>query len=86
MLGGSSLKASMSASLLILRRKAMLPSVPKPTTWKTSLPMSMPIEARCLNHRGRADMLCPSAIGCFGPVGDVGAADLTPLSDQALQI
>jgi invasion protein IalB len=45
-LGGSFLKVSTSASRLILRRKAILPSVLKPTTWKTSLPMSMPIEAR----------------------------------------
>jgi hypothetical protein len=34
-------------SRLILRRKAILPSVLKPTMWKTSLPMSMPIEAKC---------------------------------------
>src|SRR5581483_9243067 len=31
---------------LDLRRKAILPLVPNPTMWKTSLPMSMPIEAR----------------------------------------
>jgi hypothetical protein len=40
--GGSRLKVSTSASRLIL----ILPSVPKPTTWKTSLPMSTPIEAK----------------------------------------
>ena len=45
-LGGSRLKVSRSARRLILRRKAILPSVPKPTTWKTSLPISMPIEAK----------------------------------------
>ena len=31
---------------LDLRRNAILPSVPKPTRWKTSLPISTPIEAR----------------------------------------
>src|ERR1700749_564751 len=46
MLAGSLLKVSMSASRLILRRKAIVPSVLKPTMWKTSLPMSMPIEAK----------------------------------------
>jgi hypothetical protein len=45
-LGGSLLKVSTSESRLILRRKAILPSVLKPMTWKTSLPMSMPIEAK----------------------------------------
>ena len=45
-LAGSLLKVSMSASRLILRRKAILPSALKPTMWKTSLPMSMPIEAK----------------------------------------
>src|ERR1700690_1670480 len=44
--GGNFLKVSASASRLILRRKAILPSVLKPTMWKTSLPMSMPIDAR----------------------------------------
>jgi hypothetical protein len=28
-----------------VRRKAIWPSAPNPTTWKTSLPISMPIEA-----------------------------------------
>jgi hypothetical protein len=37
---------SINASRLILRRKAILPLVSRPTTWKTSLPMSMPIEVR----------------------------------------
>ncbi len=45
-LGGSFFHVSTSASRLILRRKAILPSVLNPTTWKTSLPMSMPIEAK----------------------------------------
>ena len=42
----SFLKVSVSASRLILRRKAILPSALKPTMWKTSLPISMPIEAK----------------------------------------
>src|ERR1700722_8006717 len=46
MLAGSLLKVSISASRLILRRKAIVPSALKPTMWKTSLPMSMPIEAK----------------------------------------
>jgi len=45
-LGGSFLKLSTSASRLTLRRKAILPSELKPTMWKTSLPMSMPIEVK----------------------------------------
>jgi hypothetical protein len=35
-----------SLACVILRRKAILPFVPKPTMWKTSLPTSMPIEAK----------------------------------------
>jgi hypothetical protein len=44
--GGNFLLVAASASRLILRRNAILPSVPKPTMWKTSLPMTMPIEAK----------------------------------------
>src|SRR5690348_8393799 len=48
---GSRLKVSPSASRLILLRKAILSSVPKPTTWKPSLPMSAPVEGeRCGVH------------------------------------
>src|SRR6201982_1289015 len=60
------LKVSASASRLILRRKAILPSVPKPTMWKTSLPMSMPIEAR------EGVMV---SMGCFSVCCDVVFAD-----------
>jgi hypothetical protein len=69
MLAGSLLKVSMSASRLILRRKAILPSALKPTMWKTSLPMSMPIEAK-----GGVVV----SLGCFS-----GAVETIPAGEAA---
>jgi hypothetical protein len=62
-LAGSLLKVSMSASRLILRRKAISPFVLKPTMWKTYLPMSMPIEAK-----GAAVISMGCFSGCCGVV------------------
>ena len=45
MQGGSFLKASANASRLTFQRNAIFPSQPNPTTWKTSLPISMPTDA-----------------------------------------
>src|SRR5215470_12947162 len=46
MQGGSFLNASANDNLLIFQRNAILPFLSKPTTWKTSFPISMPTEAR----------------------------------------
>src|SRR5215212_6416830 len=78
MLGGSCLKTSRSASLLILRRKAILPSVPKPTTWKTSLPMSMPIEAKGVVVMGCFSGCCRVVFADY-PHG--GSSRSIPLAD-----
>lgn len=43
MQGGNFSNVSASASRLILRRKASLPSELKPTMWNVSLPISRPI-------------------------------------------
>ena len=74
------LRKSTSASRLILRRKAILPLVPKPTMWKTSLPMSMPIEARAgvLVSMGCFSGCCESVLPDY-PRG--GSSRSIPLAD-----
>jgi hypothetical protein len=42
---GSFSKAPVMANRLTFHRKAIFPSAPRPTKWKTSLPMSMPMDA-----------------------------------------
>jgi hypothetical protein len=44
-LGGSFSNSRSSASRLIFRRRTTVPSGLKPTTWNTSFPMSIPIDA-----------------------------------------
>jgi hypothetical protein len=55
-----------------LERKAILPSVPKPTMWKTSFPMSMPIEAKGV----------VLVLGCFSGRCGIVLADYPPRGRQ----
>jgi hypothetical protein len=46
MLGGSLASSASRAKRLNFLRRTTLPDVSKPTMWKTSLPISMPMEAK----------------------------------------